>query len=270
MKLANGLLCLMVGSELAVAALADIVLEPTKPTAPRIVREAITNQPLHDFTLTGKLILTGTDGTRKTLGVMILTKPAENSTQTIFRVIDPIEISGAALMVLQSVDRPNQIFFRAPGAAEAMEITAERSREHFLNTDLSYEDVNFSFLRWASQETLREEKRLSRWCYVIKSVPAQEDHSQYASVLSWIDKEARAPLVAEGYDAEGHLVKSFVIKGFLRSGGGWTVKEMVVEDKLAEHQTKLVIEKGDFKIIHPETLFTREKFFRDLSSDPSH
>ncbi len=269
MRLINWVLCVVVGSKLAAAA-ADIVLEPTKPTAPRIVREAVTNQPLHDFRLDGKLILAGTDGTKKTLGVVILTKPTETSTDTIFRIVEPVEVSGAALMVLQSADHPNQIFFRGPGEAEAVEITGERNREHFLDTDLSYEDVNFSFLRWISQETLREEKRLGRWCDVIKSIPAREDHSQYASVLSWIDKETHALLVAEGYDVEGHLLKSFIVKGFLRSGGGWTVKEMVVEDQSTGHKTRLVIEKGDFKIDHPEGLFTRKEFFRDLPSDPNH
>ncbi len=244
-----------------------IVLDPTKPNAPRIVREAITNQPIHDYRLDGRLELTSADGAKKKLGIIILGRPVKDysNVKTIIRVTSPSDVAGATLMVWQTDHSPNQIFYRGSGASEPIEIQAEKNRERFLDTDFSYEDVNFSFLRWAKQETFKpDEKRVARWCHVVKSTPTSSDGSQYAYVISWIDREALAPLVAEGYDAQGKLLKKLTVKGFRRDGGGWSVSEMTVEDLLRGHRTKLVIEKGDFHIEHPDELFTREKFFLEL------
>lgn len=247
----------------AAAALADKVVEPTKPMGPRIVREAISNQPTGDFRLKGRLILTGKEGRRTTLGLVIFTKPSETTTKTIFGITQPPETAGAALLLIQSFDEPNQIYYRSAGADAAVRVTAQNGSERFMDTALSYEDLNFSFLRWANQEWLREEKRVGRWCDVIRGKPASEDDSQYAYVLSWIDKEGRAPLVVEGYDINGRLIKSVIVKGFMRSGGGWTIKEMVVTDYRAGQTTRLIIDKGDFKTKLPETLFCPESFFNE-------
>ena len=247
----------------------DNVAEPTKKNTPRIVREAITNQPIHDSRLDGKLILTSADGSKKTLGIVIFTRPSKDAatTETVIRILSPSDDPGATLLILQKEGEHARIYYHETQAQTAQEITVDKSRDRFLDTDFSYEDINFSFLRWGQQEFVREEKRLSRKCDVIKSIPTAEEKSQYAYVLSWLDQEERAPLVTEGYDSQGTLLKKMVVKGFERSGGGLVIKEMAIEDVKRDHKTTLKTTRADFHVNHPDALFTKESFFRDISAD---
>ena len=116
-------LFLFVAASIASAQDGTVVLEPTKKTAPRIVREAITNQPIHDYRLDGSLELTSADASKKKLGIVVFGRPMKDysNVKTIIRVTSPPDAAGAALMIWQTDNAPNRIFYRAAGAPEARE-----------------------------------------------------------------------------------------------------------------------------------------------------
>ena len=84
-------------------------------------------------------------------------------------------------------------------------------------------------------------QRHGTWCNVLESInPAPK--SGYARVLSWLDKESGGPVMAEGYDQSGRLLKEFSIKGFAKVQGEYQLKELQIQTTQAKTRTRLEFE----------------------------
>ena len=111
--------------------------------------------------------------------------------------------------------------------------------KRILGTDLSYEDLALHFIYW-SKATIEGEDRFltlgarSAWRLRLES-PTK--HTQYSSVLLWVDKESGALLKAEGFDWQNKLCKRFTVVSGQRLEDKWYLKQMKIEafDPGTEH-----------------------------------
>jgi hypothetical protein len=81
--------------------------------------------------------------------------------------------------------------------------------------------------------------RLGQPCYVLESCDPQA--SGITRVKSYIDKESNGLLIAEGFDAQGHLIKEFSLHGssFKKVNGHWRLEKMDIRNVRNHSQTEL-------------------------------
>jgi hypothetical protein len=106
-------------------------------------------------------------------------------------------------------------------------------------SDFSLGDLGLDFLHWPAQRELKGEMRLGEPCYVLESSNSMA--GEIVRVKSDIDKEFLSPLIADGYDADGHLVKEFSLHGssFKKVDGRWQVEKMDIRNKKTGSRTEL-------------------------------
>ncbi len=119
-------------------------------------------------------------------------------------------------------------------------------------TDLSWIDLTFAYLWWPGGKIVGEESIRSFDCYIL-DIPApqsqkvadggpkaeSEGASPYASVRLWISKKAHMMLQAEGYDANGKILRRLWVRNFKKIADQWMIKEMEVQRYPEVHRTKL-------------------------------
>ncbi len=154
--------------------------------------------------------------------------------------------SGAErLVIIHRPNAPNEyLYARAPIPSEPLPAPAPLSPSAAATTplagsDFSAADLGLDFLHWPQQRRLKGEMRLGQPCDVLESLdPAAPS---IARVKSYIDKESRAPLIADGSDAAGRPVKEFSLHGssFKKVNGRWRLEKMDIRDYKKHSQTEL-------------------------------
>ena len=87
--------------------------------------------------------------------------------------------------------------------------------------------------------------RSSRWCNVLESINPAPASGDYARVLSWLDKETGAPIMAEAYNAANQRVKEFAIKSVWKESG--QPKEIEMRSVETKRRTWLQFDFNDSK-----------------------
>lgn len=121
-------------------------------------------------------------------------------------------------------------------------------------TDLTWLDLSLAFLWWRGGLVVGTESVRGRTAIVADvAPPAGRPTDPYARVRLWIDDQARILLQAEGYDAEGHAVRTLWVKSFKKIDDRWMIKDLEVQQYPAVHRTKLRINDAQDLTTRPET-----------------
>lgn len=131
-------------------------------------------------------------------------------------------------LVLKLGENSSQFFEESKGAAQ--KITPAKNDQKVRGTDIAYEDLALTFLYWPKAKIDGEERKLTRQCWKLHLEPAARADSRYAVVLLWVEKQSGAFLQAEGYGADGKIVKRFKVISGQRLDGNWILKQMRIEE----------------------------------------
>lgn len=94
-------------------------------------------------------------------------------------------------------------------------------------TVLTWRDLSLEFLWWTNGFYSGENSKKGRPCYIL-DVPAPEAVSGAHSARLWIDREVRALLSAEFFDAEHRSIKKIDVKSFKKVDDLWTLQKLEV------------------------------------------
>jgi Outer membrane lipoprotein-sorting protein len=118
-------------------------------------------------------------------------------------------------------------------------VAAADTQIPFAGTDYSIGDLGLDFLHWPGQSQMKGEMRLGEPCYVLVSTNAPA--GGIARVKSYIDKEYNSPLIAEAYDTNGVLVKSFSLhlSSFKKVNGQYQPEKLEIQNEKTGSHTVL-------------------------------
>lgn len=114
-----------------------------------------------------------------------------------------------------------------------------------LDTDITWLDLSLSFLWWQGGEPRGTEEVRGRPC-LVADIPAPEDLvSDLDGVRLWIEKKIGIVLRAEGFDADGQLVRRMDVKSFKKIGKHWVIKDIEFQSFPAKTRTSLLVRDVD-------------------------
>jgi hypothetical protein len=264
-----GALVLFLGAFSSIANAAD-----APPSVDEIVQSVLDQKFASDVRLTAKLFrIEGLE--RKTdLGeVEVWMRRTETETRTVVRALAPAKFAGTTLLAVQphKADAPPR-FFLAAKDGKPEELARERWKEPLLGSDFSFEDLNLAFcLYWSRREFAGEEITRGQTCYRVEFKAAKDAPSQYARVVSWIEKSRRALVKTEAFDADGARVRSFSVAALrkVKTAKGneiWAPRALEIlwfppnQFLPSAQKTRMEIGEAQYELELPDSVFDEKAF----------
>ena len=211
-----------------------------------MLSEARQNTETADFRATGRLVNVAADGTRTNYKISIKGHWFPDGLRMLYEIRSPAE-ARVQLLLHMTPNATTTIEVVHPGNPAPSAITAEHHRDSLLGTAFTYEDLVDAQFFWKSQTLEGAAKWGARDCFVLKSVPGQEDHSQYASVTSSIDNKIFYPIhVVKTVRSTGEQ-RDFLYEGLRQTSGIWSASQIEVKVSGKPGSSLLIIERGSAK-----------------------
>ena len=199
--------------------------------------------PEKDSEIRGKLIIKSESGPRE-IPVVCRVTIGQTNWETDYDTAATAQSVAERLVVVHSTNSPNQyLYARAVSPSAALPnpapLALSAASIPLAGSDFSLTDLGLEFLHWPVQRQLKGEMRLGQPCYVLES--SDPEARDIVRVKSDIDKETGGLLVANAYDAKGHVVKEFSLHGssFKKVNGRWQVEKMDIRNKKTGSHTEL-------------------------------
>jgi hypothetical protein len=110
----------------------------------------------------------------------------------------------------------------------AEKITPADFDQKVRGTDVTYEDLALKFLYWPNAQVIGTDELRTRSCWKLQ-VRAPNQHSQYGTMMVWVDKNGGALMRMEGYNPAGQLIRRFEVVAAQKIENRWFLKRMRIE-----------------------------------------
>ncbi len=128
---------------------------------------------------------------RKRTVFMYSKTDALNNNKTLIRFLAPADVKGVGLLAIEDGDREDQWLY-LPALKRVRRISSSEKSDSFMGSDFSYEDVEQNDLDNYAYTLLREEVFDDQSCYVIQSIPVNEQtikETAYSRTEVWIRQD---------------------------------------------------------------------------------
>jgi hypothetical protein len=222
----------------------------TGPAAPEqlaggqaLAEQVRSSVPPENSEIHGKLIIKS-EGAQRDIPIVCRVTVKAGSWETDYETAGTAQCGAERLVVLHSTNGPSRYFYAKAASASAplpkpAPLAAEEASIPLAGSDFSLADLGLEFLHWPVQRQLKGEMRLGEPCDVLES--SNPSAGAIVRVRSDIDREFHAPLIAVGYDAQGHAVKEYSLHGssFKKVNGRWRLEKMDIRNKKTGSRTEL-------------------------------
>ncbi|MDB6029765.1 MAG: hypothetical protein JWM16_103 [Verrucomicrobiales bacterium] len=147
------------------------------------------------------------------------------------------------LIIRHAPNKPNEYLLgRGSHVEDPQPVGKDQLAMPFGGSDFWLMDLGLDFLHWPVQHLIKLEKpdmRKSRPCDRLESQNPMAPPGAYSRVVSFIDKETGGLIVAEAYDAQNKIIKSFSVVSVKKVQGEYQLNEMEMEDRRAGSRTRI-------------------------------
>jgi hypothetical protein len=180
---------------------------------------------------------------------------AHGSSKAVLRFIEPAEVRGVALLVLNHPQRSSDQWMWTPALQRERRIALQDRRTRFFGTDFSFEDLEerdvdqYDF-RMEGEETLGGVP-----CWRIEARPKESKISQYDRSLLWVRKDHYVYWRIDNY-ARGNLLRRATYSDLENVQGLWTARTIEMADLRQDSRTLLKLEKLEYNLPLKDESFT--------------
>ena len=135
--------------------------------------------------------------------------------RTLIQFLEPASVRGTRFLTIENQGRDNDQWIFLPSLGRVRRIAAAEGSGSFVGTDFSYDDIASMGRKTEldNHRILRQERFRDRDCYVIESIPVDQNY-QYGRMVQWIDRENFVLYQIELFDRRGNQVKLLEILEF--------------------------------------------------------
>ena len=179
--------------------------------------------------------------------------------------IKPADVRNTSFMNW-SYDDPNKDddqWIYLPALKKVKRISSDSKSDYFMGSDFTYDDLGDRKPNEDTHKILREEEFNGEPCYVVESIPKDEDY-MYSRTVTWVVKGKWVGLKKEFYDEDGEYLKTLKINEYKKIKGFWIVARTEMHNVQKNHTTKMdlsnIIIDGGIK----SSMFTERMMRRGL------
>jgi len=125
-----------------------------------------------------------------------------------------------------------------PALKKVKRISSDSKSDYFMGSDFTYDDLGDRHPSDDTHKLLREETVDGEACYVVESIPKDEEY-MYPRSVTWIIKDKWIGLRKEFYDEDGELLKTLTVKNYEKINGFWIILHSEMHNVQKNHTTKM-------------------------------
>jgi outer membrane lipoprotein-sorting protein len=138
-----------------------------------------------------------------------------------------------------------------PALKKVKRISSDSKSDYFMGSDFTYDDLGDRQPTDDNHKILREEKLNDEDCYVVESIPKDEEY-MYSRTVTWIIKDKWIGLKKEFYDEDEEHLKTLSVKKFEKIKDYWIITNSQMHNVQKDHTTDMMLEnlKVDIEIAY--------------------
>ena len=187
---------------------------------------------------------------------------SHGASKSILRFVDPAEVKGVALLVVNHPERASDQWMWTPAINRERRIALQDRSVRFFGTDFSFEDLEERDTDQFDYKMIGNESVDGAACWKLQSTPKQAKASQYAYSYVWIRKDNFAIAQIENYVRE-QVVRQAHYTDIRNDQGFWTAHQIDMHDLKRNSHTILKIEKLQYNLAMKDDAFTLQALRRE-------
>lgn len=188
------------------------------PTADEIMQKNFFASKPHKLFKQVTMTLVNERGETRQRKIEALTSLQPNGVDSdmLVRFIEPADVKGTSFLEIEHSASDDDQWIYLPALHKSRRLVSSNRKDSFIGSDFAYGDVLPPKVSLYQHTLLREETVEGLPCYVIESVPANDDVKRdygYSRKLTWVAKDSFHEVKTEYYDVSGRLLKTQIVRG---------------------------------------------------------
>ena len=150
-----------------------------------------------------------------------------------------------------------------PALKRVKRISSSGSSDYFMGSDFTYDDLGGRSPSEDRHNLLREETLNGELCYVVESIPKDNDY-MYSRTVTWIIKDKLIGLKKEFYDEDDDFLKTLTVKEYDKIDGYWMILESEMFNDQKNHKTIMELNDLELDSNLQDRIFTERIMTRGL------
>ncbi len=127
-----------------------------------------------------------------------------------------------------------------PALKKVKRISSDSKSDYFMGSDFTYDDLGDRHPSSDTHKLLREETVGGEDCYVVESIPREEEY-MYSRTITWIIKDKWIGKKKEFYDEDDDLLKTLTAKEVEKIKDYLIITFSEMHNIQKDHTTKMVL-----------------------------
>ena len=203
--------------------------------------ENVYNRPVGDD-MQGDLTMTLTNsrGENRVRKIKQFTKDLGKIEKKIMFFQYPADVRNTSFMTwgYDEAGKDDDQWIYLPALKKVKRMSSDSKSDYFMGSDFTYDDLGDRHPSDDVHKLLREETFEGNPCYVVESIPKDEEY-MYSGTITWIIKDKWIGLKKEFYDEDGDLLKTLAVKKYEKISGFWIILHSQMHNIQKEHTTDM-------------------------------
>jgi len=170
--------------------------------------------------------------------------------------VKPADVKNTSFMTwgYDEEEKNDDQWIYLPALKKTKRISSDSKSDYFMGSDFTYDDLGDRHPTQDTHTILREEELNGEACYVIESIPKDEEYI-YSKTITWIIKDKWIGLKKDFYDEDEDLLKTLTVEKYEDFKGFLIITHTEMKNVQKDHKT--VMELKNIKI---DTGISESKF----------
>ena len=248
-----------------IIAVPALIYSQTKITGLKIIESVYNRETGNDMHSDLTMSLINSRGDQRVRKIKQFIKDFDKMEKKIMFFVSPADVRNTSFMSwsYDEAGKDDDQWIYLPALKKVKRISSDGKSNSFMGSDFTYDDLGDRHPSDDTHKILREESVAEESCYVVESIPKDEEY-MYSRTVSWIIKGKWIGLKKEFYDEDEELLKTLTVKKYEKIKGYWTVLNSEMHNVQKDHTTKMELADVNLDTGIPDNKFTERMMKRGL------
>ncbi len=156
--------------------------------------------------------------------------------------LSPADVRNTSFMnwSYDEVGKDDDQWIYLPALKKVKRISSDSKSDYFMGSDFTYDDLGDRHPSSDSHIILREETVDGEDCYVVESIPKEEEY-MYSRTITWIVKDKWIGKKKEFYDEDDDLLKTLTVKEVEKIKNYLIITYSEMHNVQKDHKTTMIL-----------------------------